>query len=70
MSITSNLNLKISCTVSYVKTKYCYLHLFIPTLEDPANHGSRINMQRNVLAPTSPARKLGLSCNRRPLRNQ
>lgn len=47
-----------------------YLHLLIPTLELPANHGSSKNMQRNVIEPFSPSYNDGLSCNRKPLRNQ
>jgi hypothetical protein len=47
-----------------------YLHLLIPTFEDPANHGSRMNTQRNVVAHFNPSRKLGLSCKRSPFLNQ
>lgn len=42
----------------------------MPTLEEPANHGSRMKMHRSVVAPRTPSCRLGLSCRRRPLRNQ
>lgn len=47
-----------------------YLHLLIPTLELPANHGSSKNIHRNVIEPFSPSYNDGLSCNRKPFRNQ
>jgi len=47
-----------------------YLHLLTPTFDEPANHGSKIKMHRKVVAPFKPSLKLGLSCRRRPLRNQ
>lgn len=48
----------------------CYLHLLMPTLEEPANQGSRMKTHLNVVAPLRPSRRDGLSCNRSPLRNQ
>lgn len=47
-----------------------YLHLLMPTFEHPANHGSIVNMHRKVAAFLSPSYKAGLSCKRKPLRNQ
>lgn len=47
-----------------------YLHLFIPTLDDPANQGSTINIQRQVVAPDKAPLNAGWSCKRRPFRNQ
>lgn len=48
----------------------CHLHLLMPTLEEPANQGSRTKMHRRVVAPLRPASRLGLSCSLRPFRNQ
>lgn len=47
-----------------------HLHLLIPTLDEPANHGSRINMHLKVTAFLRPARREGLSWRRRPFLNQ
>lgn len=47
-----------------------YLHLFIPTFELSANQGSMINIQRNVTALLRPSYNAGLSCKRKPRRNQ
>ena len=54
-------------TAGLVKT---YLHLLMIILQDPANQGSRMNIHRNVTLLLIPARKLGLSCSRKSLRNQ
>jgi hypothetical protein len=42
----------------------------MPTLDDPANQGSRMKTHLKVVAPLSPSMRLGLSCSRSPLRNQ
>jgi hypothetical protein len=47
-----------------------YRHLLIPTFDEPANQGSKMNTQRNVVADFNPSRKLGLSCKRSPFLNQ
>lgn len=47
-----------------------YLHLLIPTFVELANQGSMMNTHRKVVAPRSPSRRAGLSCNRSPFRNQ
>lgn len=47
-----------------------HLHLLIPTLELPANHGSITNTHRNVVASSRPRKNEGLSWSRSPLRNQ
>lgn len=47
-----------------------YRHLLIPTLEAPANQGSRMKTHLNVVAPFKPSLREGLSCKRNPLRNQ
>lgn len=47
-----------------------YLHLLMPTFEDPANHGSNKKTHLNVTAFLSPSVNAGLSCNRNPFRNQ
>lgn len=47
-----------------------HLHLLMSTLDEPANQGSRMKTQRYVEQPLSPSLRLGLSCRRRPLRNQ
>lgn len=52
------------------KDRETYLHLLIPTFEDPANHGSNKKTHLNVTAFLSPSLNAGLSCNRNPFRNQ
>lgn len=47
-----------------------YLHLLIPTLEDPANQGSRMYTQRTVSAPWIESLSEGLSWRRKPFLNQ
>lgn len=47
-----------------------HLHLLIPTFEDPANQGSRMNIHRNVAAFLKPALRDGLSWSRSPFLNQ
>lgn len=47
-----------------------YLHLLMPTLELPANQGSMMKTHRNVVASWMPRNNDGLSCSRRPFRNQ
>ena len=49
---------------------FVYLHLLVPTFDDPANHGSSMKMQRNVSHRLIPLSKLGLSLSLSPLRNQ
>lgn len=46
------------------------LHLLIPTLLDPANQGSRINMHLKVVESFRPCFRDGLSCSLRPFLNQ
>lgn len=52
------------------KRNYTNLHLLMPRLELPANHGSMMNTQRKVAEPWTPRANAGLSCSRNPLRNQ
>ena len=47
-----------------------HLHLFVPTLEDPANQGSRMKIQRNVSHLLIPRNKAGLSLSLSPFLNQ
>ena len=47
-----------------------HLHLLVPTLLLPANHGSRMKMHRNVSLLRIPRSRAGLSESLRPLRNQ
>lgn len=51
-------------------SSYTYLHLLIPTLDDPANQGSRMYTQRTVSAPRIDSLREGLSWSRKPFLNQ
>ena len=53
-----------------VKGGLTHLHLLVPTLLLPANHGSRMKMHRNVSLLRIPRSRAGLSDSLRPLRNQ
>ena len=54
----------------YLNLVGSYLHLLIPTWEDPANQGSSMKIHLKVSAPFSASTKAGLSCSLRHLRNQ
>ena len=47
-----------------------HLHLFVPTLEDPANQGSRMKMHLKVSHLRIPLSRAGLSLSLRPFLNQ
>ena len=47
-----------------------HLHLLVPTLLLPANHGSRMKMHLKVSLLRMPLSRAGLSLSRSPLRNQ
>ena len=53
-----------------VNSGLTHLHLLVPTLLLPANHGSRMKMHRNVSLLRIPRNRAGLSDSLRPLRNQ
>ena len=54
----------------YEKASETDLHLFVPTLEDPANHGSRMKIHLKVSHLLIPRSKAGLSLSLRPFLNQ
>lgn len=62
--------ISIVCLFVIKQISCIYLHLFIPTLELPANQGSMTKTHLNVVASCSPRNNEGLSCSRNPLRNQ
>ena len=51
-------------------TKPTHLHLLVPTLEEPANQGSKMKMHRKVSHRRMPRNRAGLSLKRSPFRNQ
>ena len=53
-----------------VNSGLTHLHLLVPTLLLPANHGSRMKMHRNVSLLRIPRSRAGLSESLRPFRNQ
>ena len=53
-----------------MQAELSYLHLLIPTLDDPANQGSRMYTQRTVSAPWMDFLSEGLSWSLKPFLNQ
>ena len=67
---SERMSIVISRQLEFVKFSYIYLHLLVPTLDDPANHGSKMKIHRKVSHLRIALSRAGLSLSLSPLRNQ